>query len=864
MPVVLENFSCNDCPLHADPGHIRFVPGEGDLNAEIVIIDIGPGRAENLSGSAFQGEASKAFFGMLAQAGMPSDVTKFFTYATKCANVAGDFKSPGSFAFDACLKHIEEEILTIRPKVIISLGVDTAKYVFNLVGKLKDLQGELRDAKIGDHEFKLMVTNRPAQFKHNPAGLETCLADLRKVRKYVRPAEDDKKEAEALENLEFEIITTLPQWLAFKEKALKLDIIGSDIETTGFIPHPLLAGKGSKEILGIGFATSPTSAVFLPLHPKYNVLAQDFAQLLAADLKATLRVLNGMTFHNGNFDLFFMKYYGFEVPGCDYDTFLALHILNENAPRGLEAETHRLRPELGSYWLSVEKYLSKDNGYYDAPLQELAEYCMKDCMVTYSSRLDSEARLFPKGENGVAITTEMGRVFRRVTMPMLHNLVDAQNAGVAVNMAYVETLADKYRLMASDKEHKIGQALGLEINLKSPAQLAAVLYGKQMLSLYGAKKQTKATAILIQIAEKTELSLPILKLTKTKDGSKGSPSTDEETIELLEKQFRGQFPMLQEILKYREYNKILSTYIGGQTEIIDGELVESKGKGVKNSVDTNNRVHTTFNLGKTDTYRLSSERPNMQNIPATVEMRKMFIAGPGCKLVGGDYSQAELRIMATESQDPGLIKAFEMKQDIHSAIASVLFSKPIEECGKKSEERRRTKAINFGLIYGKGAKALAEDLDISEDEAKNFYRMYFERFVFVKMWMDKTKAHAHEFGFVRSIFGRMRHLEPEINDFQQKGKMSHAERQAMNFPIQSAAAECTYIATNRACAEVKKRGMKSRFILNVHDEILFESPLAEAEEMATILKTAAETPIQGIVVPMAMDVGIYDDWSQKQ
>lgn len=858
-----KEFSCQDCALGLAAGHVKCVPGDGHAEAELFIIDVGPGKAENLSGNAFQGEASQKFFGYLDQIGMPSDVTRFFSYATKCANVSGEYKSPPSYAFDACLKHLEEEILLVKPKVVISLGVDTARYAFGLEGKLKDLQGELRDVRVGDHHFKLMITNRPAQFMHNPAGFETHLADLRKVRKYLRPNEDDARQEAAIQQLDLKIISDVSDWTEFMAEALALPKIASDIETTGFTPHALMSGKGSKEILGIGFATSPWGAVFLPLHPKYGLFSQEELQLLKASLKQFLQKVRGLTFHNGNFDMFFMKHYGFETPTVDYDTFLALHLLNENAPRGLEAETHRLRPEFGSYWLSMEKYLSNDNGYYDAPLQALAEYCMKDCLVTFSSRLDTEKRLFPV-VSGKESVTELGRVFKRITMPMLHAIVDAQNAGIMVDMPYVDTLADKYKLLSSDKAHKIGAEIGMEINLRSPAQLAAVLYGKQMLPIYAAKKKTKGTILLEAIAEKTSLELPILKRTKTKDGSIGSPSTDEETIDLLEKRFKGQYPLLQEILKFREYNKILSTYIGSQTELVDGELVEGKGKGVKNSVDTSGRVHTTFNLGKTDTYRLSSEQPNMQNIPATVEMRKMFIAAPGCKIVGGDYSQAELRIMATESQDPGLIEAFASGQDVHSAMASILFNKPIEQCGKKSEERARTKAINFGLIFGKGPKSVAEDLGIQEEEAKRFFSMYFERFVYVKMWMDRTKASAHELGQVKSLFGRTRHLEPEINNYQEKGKMAHAERQALNFPIQSAASDCTCIATVRACKEVKARAMLSRFILTVHDEILFESPNNEAEEMARILKAAAETPIQGITIPMKMDVGIYENWSQKE
>ena len=870
MRVLPTDFSCTDCALHADPGHKHIVVGEGDENADIMIIDSSPGRMENETGSAFQGDTAMKTFGYLEKVGIPKSVTRFFTYATKCGNCMDAFRTPKSFAFDACLRHLEEEILTIKPKLIISMGAQTAKSCFGQKGTLSESEGLVHDLKIGGHTCKIIYTTRPAAIEKNVNAEGEFLASLRMARDWLFSSgiaqgtpENPAPLAHVGPALEMKIIRTFEEWTAFKAEALALTKIASDIETSGFTPVPLMGGEGGKALLVIGFAVSETRAFCLALHEKYGCFVGDKQKLIRADLKKFLAELKGVTFHNGNFDLFFLKYFGFEVPGCDYDTFLALHILDENAPRGIEAETYRLRPEFGAYWKEQEQYLDKSNGYYNAPLEALCEYCMKDCMVSYSSRLNTEAQLFSVVD-GKETMTALGRVFKRITMPLLHNIVESQHEGIQVDLEHVDKLEDKYKLLAEDQVGKLYDALGVEINLGSPQQLAAVLYGKQMIPTYQAGKQTKGTARLIAIAEKTTLELPILKRNKTTDGRPGSPSTDEDTIDLIEKRFRGQYPMLQNILSYREYRKILTTYIGGgQPELVDGKLVESKGKGVRNSVDLQGRVHTTFNLGKTDTYRLSSERPNMQNIPATFEMRRMFVARPGWKIVGGDYSQAELRIMATESQDPGLIKAFEMKQDIHSAVASVLFNKPIEECGKKSEERRRTKAINFGLIYGKGSKALAEDLNISEDEAKGFYAMYFNRFLGVKMWMDRTKDFAHQNGYVVSLFGRTRHLRPEIDNYQEKGKMAHAERQAMNFPIQSAASDCTGIATNRACAARTKAGLRSRFILTVHDEILFESPLEEAEQMAGILQAAAEAPIQGILVPMKMDVAIMDTWAEK-
>ena len=852
MPV-LKDFTCDQCHLRSDPGRKCFVVGDGVDDAELMVVDAGPGAAENLTGQAFQGDASSKFFGYLEQAGMPADVTKFFTYATKCANSGDNYKTPPDDALAACLGHLEEEILLVRPKLVIALGIKTAKTSFGIDGLLKDVQGQFFDRKIGDHTFKVMVTNRPAQFVHNAAGMESCLADLRGAKKFLRP--DENAAVQPTIVYDYRIIRTWEQWREFKAIALAATKTSSDIETTGFTPHLLMNGKGGKALLGIGFTFKKYSGWFLPVHPKYGIFPD--TALIMAELKDLMANLKGVSFHNGNFDLAFMRYFGIKCPGIDYDTFLALHLLNERAPRGLDSEIERLRPDLGRYWLKLEKYLDDETGYFNAPLEELAEYCMKDCDAAWSSREDTEARL--EG-------TDLGRVFKRITIPLLLNIVEAQNTGIQVDLPYVETLGDKYKLMAADQEHKISEFFGLEINLGSPQQLAAMLYGKQMLDSYAAGKQTKGTATLIAIAQKTNLELPILKRNKPGKGKTGSgaPSTDEDTIDLLEAQFSGQYPVFQNLLKFREYKKILSTYVGGGApELIDGELVETKGKGVRNNVDIHGRVHSTFNLGKTDTYRLSSEGPNMQNIPATGEMRQMFIARPGWKLVGGDYSQAELRIMATLSQDPGLMQAFAMGQDIHSAVASILFNKPIEECGKKSEERKRTKAINFGIIFGKGAKSLAEDMGIDEYESQKFLTMYFNRFINVKMWMDRTKKYAHDYGHVKSIFGRIRHLDPEINDYSNKAKMAHAERQAMNFPVQSSAADCTYVANNRACAEIKKRGMQSQFILTVHDELIFESPESEAEEMAVILKTAAEAPIQGITVPMKMDTMVMTTWAEK-
>lgn len=869
MAVVLKDFGCHACNLAEHPRRQSYVVGEGELDADVMVIDHGPSASGDASGSALGDNGIRFLRDKLAEIGMPASVKFFYTFATKCANLADDCSAPEKTCFLACRGNLDQEIAAVKPKIILCLGAKTAEFVFGLK-PMKDHRGQFKNIQIAGHNCELLITATPFYFiRHDKAAAELplFLNDLKKIKlrftsEAEAPAATTTAQLPEGKKADYRILRTMADWAAFKETALELARknalpygMTTDIETTGFAPYEKPNGKGGKQLLGIGFCLEEFSGVFLPTHPKYGLFPD--TRLIMAELKDFLAKMTGVGAHNGNFDFTFLRFLDISCPGFDYDTMLALHVIDENQMFGLETQAQIHRPDLGQYWLEVEKYLDKSDdgdGYLEAPLELLAPYCMKDCDVTMTLRKYTWAKL--NEEHFVP----QRRVFQKITMPLLREVIEAQYNGMQVDMPYVEQLADKFKLMAESEETKINRILGMEINLKSPQQLAAVLYGKQMLPTLDSGKETKGVLQLRAIIAKTTLELPILKRNK---GS-NSPSTDEETLDLLETHMKGSTtaPLFQHILKYRECLKILSTYIGEPlAQLVDGKLKVGKGKGVKNNIDVHGRVHTTFKLAKTKTGRLASERPNMQNIPATSEMRKMFIARKGWKLIGGDFSQAELRIMAIESGDQGLQQAFLSGVDVHKAVASTLFNVPVEAVTK--QQRQNTKAVNFGLIYGRGAKSLSEQMGIPLDDAMQFIDAYFRKFVNVKRWMDTTKRTAHELGQVRSLFGRVRHLLPEINDITRKNLMAEAERQAINFPIQSAASDCTAIVIARACRRVRAEGMQSQFILQVHDEIIFESPLAEAERMQAILTEEAAKPIQGITIPMVMDVKIMDTWAEK-
>jgi DNA polymerase-1 len=402
-------------------------------------------------------------------------------------------------------------------------------------------------------------------------------------------------------------------------------------------------------------------------------------------------------------------------------------------------------------------------------------------------------------------------VYERIEMPTSAILGRIERHGVLIDVA---RLAQQSRELAErmvDLEYQAHELAGQPFNMGSPKQIGEILFGK--------------------------LGLPVKKKTAS-----GAPSTDEEVLQEL----AADYPLPAKILEYRGLSKLKSTYTDKLPLMVNPQTA---------------RVHTNYAQAVAVTGRLASNEPNLQNIPIRTpegrRVREAFIAPPGHRLVSCDYSQIELRIMAHISADPGMTRAFAQGEDVHRATASEVFG--IEASQVTSEQRRYAKTINFGLIYGMGAFGLAQSLGIEQKAARDYIDRYFSRFAGVKTYMEQTKARAAELGYVETLFGR-RIILPEIRGGSGP-RRSAAERQAINAPMQGTAADLIKLAMIAVQGALDAQSKRTRMIMQVHDELVFEVPEDELEwvqrEVPTLMAGVAN-----LSVPLLAEVGVGLNWDE--
>jgi len=403
----------------------------------------------------------------------------------------------------------------------------------------------------------------------------------------------------------------------------------------------------------------------------------------------------------------------------------------------------------------------------------------------------------------------LGPLLRDVELPLVRVLMDMEWWGVAVDTARLGELSRRFGEELRALERDIFADAGTDFNINSTPQLRHVLFEK--------------------------LQLPVLKKTKT------GPSTDADVLEELAAMG---FSTPRLLLEYRELAKLRSTYV----DTLPARVTPETG-----------RIHTTFNQAGAATGRLSSQDPNLQNIPVRTargeEIRRCFVAPPGSRLVVADYSQIELRVLAHLSEDAAFIAAFRRGGDIHRETAAIIFDVPVPEV--TAEMRARAKTINFATIYGQGAFALSRQLGITQDEAREFIATYFTRFAGVRRFLDDTVARARELGYAETLLGRRRYI-PELQDRNRQVR-SFGERTAMNSPMQGSAADLIKIAMIRLADALRTGGLTTTLLLQVHDELVLEAPEAEVDEARRLVRECMEQAA-ALRVPLVADVGVGPNW----
>ena len=504
-------------------------------------------------------------------------------------------------------------------------------------------------------------------------------------------------------------------------------------------------------------------------------------------------------------DYILLKPYEIELNSMDFDITIAEYLIDSKSSTSYECSAIAMK-YLTRKIKSKEDLLGKG-----AKAKKFDEIEFDELSVYIGDILNTVNGVYPKMEENLK-ETEMDGLFYHVEMPLVEVLGSMEYIGMKVDKDQLNELKEKFTTIINELENEIFELAGEPFNINSPKQLGVVLFEK--------------------------LGLPVIKKTKT------GYSTNAEVLEKL----RDKHEIIDKITEYRQIVKLNSTYVEGLLKIINPKT---------------GRIHSSFNQTITTTGRISSTEPNMQNIPVKTEMgrdiRKVFVADENCKLVDADYSQVELRVLAHMSGDENMIDAFKHGEDIHSKTASQIFDVDIKDV--TSKQRIEAKAINFGIIYGKTDFGLSQDLNIPVTTAKAYIDSYFNKYPKIKEFMDEAVESATETGYATTILNRRRYI-PEIkaSNFIVRNQ---GKRFAMNAPIQGSAADIIKVAMVNVYNKLKENNMKSRLILQVHDELIVEAVDEELEMAEKIVREEMENA-QSMDVKLDVDLNTGDSWYETK
>ena len=594
-------------------------------------------------------------------------------------------------------------------------------------------------------------------------------------------------------------ILTKKEFEALLDRLSRAEVTAIDTETTSL-------NYMQAEIVGISVAIVSNEAYYIPLMHEYDGVPNQLdREYVLQKLKPWLEDKEAKKIgHNLKYDSHIFANHGIELNGTDFDSMLESYVLNSTATRhNLNAVAKRyLNLDTTSYE-DVAGKGAKQIGFNQVSLEDAIHYAAEDADVSFQLHQTLHPKLME--------INSLAKLYTDIEAPLLKVLQTIERNGVLIDESMLQKQSDQFAITLKELESKAYSLAGAEFNLNSPKQLQEILYDK--------------------------LSLPILKKTP-----KGQPSTAESVLQRLAEDF----PIVQTILNYRTTAKLKTTY----TDKLPLMVNQDTG-----------RVHTSYHQAVTATGRLSSSDPNLQNIPIrTAEgrrIRQAFIAPKGFQILAADYSQIELRIMAHNSQDPGLLDAFQAGLDIHQATAAEIFAVDLQSVS--AEQRRSAKAINFGLIYGMSAFGLTRQLGITRGDAQEYIELYFARYPKVKEYMDAIRNQARESGFVETVFGRRLYL-PDI-DSRNYQRRQYAERSAINAPMQGTAADIIKKAMIDLEQRLVAESINAKIIMQVHDELVLEVEDSSVGAVSEFV-TEAMGKAADLDVALKVDLGVGENWDQ--
>jgi len=600
------------------------------------------------------------------------------------------------------------------------------------------------------------------------------------------------------EGIRYEVIVDDEGLARWRQRLDAAALVCFDTETTSLDPM-------QARIVGLSFAVAPGEACYIPLAHHYTGVPQ---QLDRDRVLETLRpwfadAARAKVGQNAKYDQHVLANHGIALAGVTDDTLLESYVLESHKPRDMDSLAWRHLNWKAIAYADVAGKGASQIGFEEVPVEDAAAYAGEDADVT----LRLHRHFMPAIERDAKLL----HVYRGIEMPVREVLFRMERHGVLIDAGKLAVQSRELGERAAALERSAYEAAGQPFNLSSPKQLGEILF--------------------------TKMQLPVRKKTST-----GQPSTDEEVLQEL----AADYPLPKLLLEHRGLVKLKSTYTDKLVDMVNART---------------GRVHTTFAQATAVTGRLASADPNLQNIPVRTadgrRIREAFIAPEGFHIVSADYSQIELRIMAHLSRDAALMAAFHAGQDIHRATAAEIFGVAPQDVA--AEQRRYIKAVNFGLIYGMGAFGLAQQLGIERAAAQQFIDRYFQRYPGVAEYMTRTREVARNEGFVETVFGRRLWL-PDIKAASGP-RRAGAERAAINAPMQGTAADLVKLAMIEVDRWISETGLRSRLVLQVHDELVLEVP---DDELAAVRAELAVrmAGVATLDVPLVVDVGAGANWEQ--
>lgn len=585
------------------------------------------------------------------------------------------------------------------------------------------------------------------------------------------------------------------------EEAIK-ELVGKllKVQEISFDTETTSMDANNAELVGLSFCFKTGEGYYVPLPAEEDEVRKTlhyFIELFSDETKTWVG-------QNIKYDLLVLKWYGVELKGKVFDTMLAHYVIESEGRRNMDLLSAQY---LGYLPVSIEELIGKkgkaQGTMRDVELEKIKEYAVEDADIT----LQLKNAFTPLLKN-----KQVEKVFNEVESPLVKVLLDIEYEGVKVDMEFLNLYSKELETEAKRCEESVYSQAGIRFNLSSPKQLAEVLYEKLQLD----------------------------KGKKTKGGQYG---TGEDVLLKLSHQNK----IVEDILNFRELTKLKSTYVDALPQIINKKT---------------QRVHTCYGQAIAVTGRLSSNNPNLQNIPVRTErgreIRKAFIPrNKDYVIISADYSQIELRIVAAISGDPAMCDSFKQKKDIHTATAAKVFNVAEEDVTK--EMRYKAKSVNFGIIYGQGAFGLAENIGVSRSEAREIIENYKKQFANIQKYMDDSINFCRQNGYVQTLMGRKRWLK-DINssNFTVRG---YAERNAINSPIQGSAADMIKMAMIKIHEEFSRRALRSKMIMQVHDELVFDAHRDEVELIKPIIIDCMQTAlVLPNDVPADAEIGVGENW----